>query len=162
MDDPQQSHLSANKKGGFAMKSPDLQEVLERYEETLDAFVRGDAEPTKTLWSRRDDVTLANPLGPPARGWSDVEATIDRAVSQVREGDPVQFERISEYASEDLGYVLWIERTRLKTAGADEMMPVSLRVTTIFRREEGDWKIIHRHADPITIPRPIESIVTEG
>jgi ketosteroid isomerase-like protein len=57
--------------------------------------------------------------------------------------------------------VLWMERTRLKTAGADEMTPVSLRVTTIFRREGGDWKIMHRHADPITTTRPIESIVTE-
>jgi ketosteroid isomerase-like protein len=45
--------------------------------------------------------------------------------------------------------------------GADEMRPSSLRVTTIFRREDGDWKIIHRHADPITAPRTIESIVTE-
>src|SRR6266542_913832 len=144
------------------MQSPDLQEVLERYQETLNAFVQGDAEPTKRLWSRRDDVTLANPLGPPARGWANVEMTIDRAVSQVREGDSVQFERISEYASQDLGYMLWIERTQLKTAGADEMTPVSLRVTTIFRREGGGWKIIHRHADPITTTRPIESIVTEG
>ena len=80
----------------------------------------------------------------------------------MRDGDPVQFERIAEYATEDLGYVLWIERTRLKTGDTDEMRPVSLRVTTIFRREDGDWKIIHRHADPITTPRPIESIATES
>ena len=60
----------------------------------------------------------------------------------------------SEYASQDLGYVLWIERTRLKTIGADEMTPVSLRVTTIFRREDGDWKIIHRHGIRSRFPDP--------
>jgi ketosteroid isomerase-like protein len=144
------------------MQSPDLKEAVEKYQETLSAFVRGDAEPTKRLWSRRDDVSLANPLAPPVLGWADVELAIDRAVSQVRGGDPIQFERVSEYASQDLGYMVWIERTRLKPGGAEEMRPVSLRVTTIFRREDGDWRIIHRHADPITIPRPIESIVTEG
>lgn len=144
------------------MQSPDLQEIVKKYQETLNAVVRGDPEPTKGLWSRRDDVTLANPLGPPARGWADVEVALDRAVSQLREGEPVQFERISEYATQDLGYVLWIERTGAKFGGADELRPISLRVTTIIRREDGGWKIIHRHADPITIPRPIESIVTGG
>jgi ketosteroid isomerase-like protein len=143
------------------MQSPEFQEVLERYQESLHAVVQGDTEPQKRLWSRRDDVTLANPIFPQARGWADVELALDRSVSQLREGEPVQFERISEYATQDLGYVLWIERTRLKTGDADEMRPVSLRVTTIFRREDGDWRIIHRHADPITTPRPIESIVTE-
>lgn len=144
------------------MKSPDVQELIKAYQETLSAFVRGDAEPTKGLWSRREDVTLANPLGPPARGWADVEVTIDRAVSQVHDGEPIRFERISEYATQDLGYVLWIERTRLKTGSVNEMRPVSLRVTTILRREDEGWKIIHRHADPITVPQPIESIVTGG
>src|SRR5205085_2543887 len=98
---------------------------------------------------------------PPVRGWAEVERATDRAVSQLREGEPVRFERISEYATQDLGYILWIERTRVKMGGSDEMRPTSLRVTTIFRREDGDWRIIHRHADPITAPRPIESIVTE-
>jgi ketosteroid isomerase-like protein len=139
-----------------------FRQVVQRYQESLHAVVRGDAEPQKALWSRRDDVTLANPLGPPARGWADVEMATDRAVSQLRDGEAVQFERISNYATRDLGYVLWIERTRLKIGGADELRPTSLRVTTIFRREDDGWKVVHRHADPITDPRSIESIVKEG
>jgi ketosteroid isomerase-like protein len=155
-------NLAETAEGGFAMESSELQELVKAYQESLNAVVRGDWESQKSLWSRSDDVTLANPLGPPARGWADVEVAADRAVSQLHDGEPVQFERISEYATEDLGYVLWIERTRLKAGRADEMTPISLRVTTIFRREHEGWKIIHRHADPITAPRPIESIVTEG
>jgi ketosteroid isomerase-like protein len=143
------------------MLPPGLQAFVESYQGTLNAVVRGDPEPTKTLWSRRDDVTLANPLGPPARGWGQVEQASDRAVSQLRDGEPVEFERISEYATEDLGFVLWIEHVRLKLGGANEMTAIALRVTTIFRREDGAWKIIHRHADPITTPRPIESMATE-
>jgi ketosteroid isomerase-like protein len=38
---------------------------------------------------------------------------------------------------------------------------VSLRVTSIFRREEGEWRIVHRHADPVTTARPAESIVAQ-
>ncbi|MGH2641668.1 MAG: YybH family protein [Actinomycetota bacterium] len=137
--------------------SPDLAEMIEQYHRAINAFVTGDPEPQKELFSRRDNVTLANPLGPPARGWDQVEDTLDRAASLVREGEPVAWERISEDATGDMAYIVEIERTRLKAGDADEIAPVSLRVTTIFRREDDAWKIAHRHADPITTPRSIES-----
>jgi ketosteroid isomerase-like protein len=141
------------------MSVPDLAQVIEQDHRALDALVRGDPEPKKKLFSRRDDVTLANPLGPPARGWSQVEAALERAVAQLREGEPIHFERISEYATPDLAYIVEIERTRMKVGGADDLAPVSLRVTTIFRREDDGWKIVHRHADPITTARSAESII---
>jgi ketosteroid isomerase-like protein len=137
----------------------DLAQVIEHYHRALNAFVKGDPEPNKRLWSRGDDVTLANPLGPPARGWDRVEETLERAASLLRDGEPNTFERISEYATADLAYIVEIERNRSKIGGADERASISLRVTTIFRREEDGWRIVHRHADPITTPRPIESVV---
>jgi len=141
------------------MSGSDLDRVVEQYHRALDAFVRGDPELQKKLFSRRDDVSLANPLGLPARGWSAVEQTMERAVSQLREGEPINFERISGYVGTELAYTVEIERARAKVGGSDEVSPISLRVTTIFRLEDGQWKVLHRHADPITSPRPIESIV---
>jgi ketosteroid isomerase-like protein len=143
------------------MAAPDLAQVIEQYHQALDAFVQGDAEPDKRLFSRRDDVTLANPLGPPVHGWDQVEATMERAAAQLREGEPTAFERISAYATAELAYMVEIERTRVKVGGADELAPVALRATTIFRREAGGWRIVHRHADPITAPRPAQSIVQQ-
>ncbi len=118
-------------------------------------------EPQKRLFSRSDDATLANPLGPPARGWSQIVETLERAASQLREGEAVRFEGISHYGTADLAYMLEIERVRVKVGGSNEFAPVSLRVTTIFRREDGEWKIVHRHADPITTPRPPASILEQ-
>lgn len=137
----------------------DLAQIMEQDHRAGDAFVKGDPEPKKKLYSRRDDATLANPFGPPACGWDEVSETLHRAASQLLEGEPVIYERISEYATADLAYVVEIERTRAKVGGSDEMKPVSLRVTTIFRNEDGDWKVVHRHADPITAPQPIDSIL---
>ncbi len=143
------------------MSASDLAQLMEEYRRGLDAFVKGDPEPAKMLFSRRDDVTLANPFGPPARGWNQVERTMDRAASQFREGEPVSHERISEYVTADLAYNVVIERTRAKAGRTDEIAPISLRVTTIFRREDDEWRIVHRHADPITSPRSIETIVEQ-
>ena len=141
------------------MSKSDLTQVMEEDHRALDAFVNGDPEPKKKMFSRRDDVTLANPFGPPARGWNQVEETLERASSQLREGEPTRFERISEYATADLAYIVEIERTRVKVGGANEPAEVSLRVTTIFRREDSEWKIVHRHADPITTPRSSDSLL---
>jgi ketosteroid isomerase-like protein len=132
--------------------------AVEQYHAALDEVGRGNPAPMKKLLSRRDDVTLANPLGPPVRGWSEVEQTMDRAISQLSGGEPNQFERISGQAGTDLAYLVEIERNRMKLGGSDAMSSVSLRVTTVFRLEDGQWKVIHRHADSITSARPIESI----
>ncbi len=141
------------------MSASDLVQVMEQDHDALKAFVRGDPEPEKRLFSRRDDVTLANPLGPPARGWQQVEKTLEHAASQLREGEAIGFERVSQYETADLASIVEIERYRGKVGAVDEIAPNSLRVTTVFRREDEGWKIVHRHADPITSAQPVESIL---
>jgi ketosteroid isomerase-like protein len=136
-----------------------LDPIVDRYHHALDAFVRGDPALQKELFSSKDDVTLANPLGPPARGRDQIEQVMERAASLLREGEPNRFERVSAYAGTDLAYKVEIERTRVKVGGSDEMLPVSLRVTTVFRMEDGEWNVAHRQADPITSPRTIDTIV---
>ena len=135
------------------MPDADLERIMEADHRALDAFVRGDPEPKKKLFSRRDDITLANPLGPPARGHHAVEAVMDRASALLRDGEPNQFERVAGYTTADLAYIVEIERTRVRVAGADNSSPLALRVTTIFRREENGWWVVHRHADTVTTPR---------
>ena len=137
----------------------DLNDLRDRYHRALEDFTHGDAEPSKPLWSRRDDVTLANPLGPPVKGWDGVRGVMESAASVVRDGAGLTVEVISSLETPDLAYDLAIERVRLKVAGAEELAAVSLRVTTVFRREEDGWRIVHRHADTITDARAPQSIV---
>jgi hypothetical protein len=84
---------------------------------------------------------------------------MDRAATNFRDGKATGFERISEYATADLGYIIEIERVQSKVGGVDTLVPIALRTTTIFRREDGAWRIVLRHADPITSARPAASIV---
>jgi ketosteroid isomerase-like protein len=139
----------------------DLDELKDRYRRSLEAFIQGDPEPQKQLWSRRDDVTLANPLGPPAKGLERVFTAMDSAAAGIREGEGLTFEVISSYETADLAYEVGIQGGRMKFGDSPDMVAVALRVTTIFRREDDGWKLVHRHADPITTPRPVESLAQD-
>ena len=140
------------------MSESDFDAAVEAYRRALNAICKGDPAPVLELFSRGDDVTLANPLGPPRRGRTDVEAATKDAASHFRAGN-CRFEEVSRHTTPDLGYILHVERAEVQLGGSDEMARISLRVTTIFRREEGTWRVVHRHADPITTPRDVSSIV---
>ncbi len=137
----------------------DLDELRNRYHQSVAAFIGGDAEAQRPLWSRRDDVTLANPLGPPAKGFDEVWEAANRAAQQISDGEGYTFDTVSWVETADLAYEVALEHCRARLAGSPEKVPISLRVTTVFRREDDGWKIVHRHADPITGARPIQSLM---
>lgn len=140
----------------------DLDQAVEQYQVALGEFMKGDPEPATKVWSHREDVTLANPLvGSPARGWGQVSETMEHAASQVRDGEITGFETVAKYVTPELAYVVWVERARAKVAGREDVVPLDLRVTMIFRPEDGEWKIVHRHADPITTAQPAESVIQQ-
>lgn len=123
--------------------------------------MKGNPEPVKMMCSHREDVTLANPLGLPVRGWEQVAATTGRAATQVREDEIVAFENIAKYVTPDLAYIVWVERYKARLGGRQDIAPFALRVTAIFRPEDGVWKVVHRHADPITTAQPAESVIQQ-
>ena len=67
---------------------------------------------------------------------------------------------IGIYASSDLAVAVEIERGKAKVGGAQVLAPVAVRVTSVFRLEGDVWKLVHRHADPITTPRPASSVIS--
>jgi ketosteroid isomerase-like protein len=139
----------------------DVDELIEQFHLAEGEVVKGNPEPAKRLFSHREDVTLANPLGPPVRGWVQVAEASDRAVSQLRDGEIVGYEIIAKYVTSELAYVVWIERVEAKVGAREDITPFALRVTMIFRPEDGEWKIVHRHADPITTAQPAESVIQQ-
>lgn len=139
--------------------SHDLESVIKKSHDALDAFVRGDSSPLQALFSQRDDVTLANPFGPAQRGWQQVRDTMARAAENYRDGRVLGFDRIAEHVTPEIACIHELERLEAKIGGGDKTTPVSLRCTSIFRLEDSGWRIVHRHADPISEARPAESVV---
>jgi uncharacterized protein (TIGR02246 family) len=139
--------------------SEDLDTVIDRYHLALDEFMKGNSMPAQDLFSQREDVTLGNPFGPFASGRKQVVEAMERAAANYRDGGAVAFDSIARRVTSDLAYVVEVERLRSKVGGREDVTPLSLRVTTVLRPEDGRWKIVHRHADPITTVQPAESVI---
>ena len=141
------------------MAMPDFDEFVERYHEALDEFFRGNPLAAEELYSRREDATLANPFGPVAKGWAEIASTMEKAAANYREGSATGFDKVARCVTAELAYLVEMERFRAKVGPGDEFVTGALRVTSILRPEDGAWKVVHRHADPITTARPAESVI---
>jgi ketosteroid isomerase-like protein len=139
----------------------DLDQVLEQWHLAQDEFVKGNPELVKQMWSHAEDVSVANPYGPPVRGWDEVTEVVEHAASLRRDGKATGYEVVAKYVTGELAYVVQIERAESKVGDGEEITPYVLRATNIFRPEDGEWKLVHRHADPITTPQPAESVIQQ-
>ena len=136
-----------------------LDQAVEHYHAALGEFVKGNAGPALQMFSQREDVVLCNPFHPFARGPREVAEIAERAASLFADGEH-EYERVSSFATDQIGYEVGIERFRATIDGKEGSG--ALRVTTIFRLEDDDgWRIAHRHADAITTPQATDSILQE-
>lgn len=159
-------NLHFPRKAGLVMMSAevssgDFEQILEQNHLALAEFAKGNSEALKALYSHRDDVTLGNPFGPFVRGFEQIVLTMQRAASYYRDGEPTGFDLVAKYVTSDLAYIVEVERYKAKMGGRKEISALSLRVTSIFRHEGGVWRLVHRHADPITTTRPAESVIQQ-
>jgi ketosteroid isomerase-like protein len=139
----------------------EVEELLEKYKLATAEFIRGNPDPYKDLFSHREDVTLANPFFPMVRGWDEVSATLERTASRLRDGEFLGSEIVAKHVTDELAYVVQLAHERAKVGGSEVVSPIEVRNTMILRPEGGVWKIVHLHGDPITTPRPAESVISQ-
>ena len=158
--EPAGSPPKAVSKSGIPYRLDNLASAIEQSHAALGAILKGDPSVYQELYSPADDVTLGNPFGPYVRGREKVAATLAGAASHYRDGEVTDVELIAKYVADNLACVVEVERGRSKVGGSEEVVPVAVRVTSVFRLESGNWKLVHRHADPITTPRPAASVIS--
>jgi ketosteroid isomerase-like protein len=127
-----------------------LRAFLPQFEEGISRFLNGDPTLWKQHASRRDDATIMGAWGAYEKGWTEVGPRYDWAAARLREsGAKVTVEYLSSGVSGELAYTVAIERSEVRLVHQDTPAPMALRVTHIFRQEDGVWKLVHRHADPL-------------
>ena len=120
--------------------------MLARQTEAEEALVHGDPRPRMELWSRREPVTLFGAIGMSESGWEQLSRTFEWVASRFSKVSDFRFDVETVAVSGDMAYTLGFERFSGSIAGRP-VEPVTVRVTHIYRRENGEWRIVHRHAD---------------
>lgn len=121
-----------------------------QFELGIERFLNGDPTLWKDNVSREADGTIMGAWGDYERGWSELGPRYDWAAARFENsGARVHFEYLSMGVSGDLAYTISIERSTVRIVGQEQPAAMRLRVTHLFRKEQGEWKLLHRHADPL-------------
>ena len=128
-----------------------LQAFLPQWEKAQSRFINGDPGQWKENASHRDDATVFGAFGGHEKGWNEVGPRYEWASSQFKEsGAKQEIEYLNSGVSGDLAFTVSIERQEARVGDQQALTQRALRVTSVFRKEGGAWKLLHRHADPLT------------
>jgi ketosteroid isomerase-like protein len=128
-----------------------FRQFLPRFEEGTRRFISGDAGLWEQNASHSEDATLMEAWGAYEKGWKQLAPRYGWAVARFqKKAATLQTEYLASGVSGDLAYTVTIERSTTVLVGQDAPRSMTLRVSNVFRREEGAWKLVHRHTDPLT------------
>jgi ketosteroid isomerase-like protein len=133
----------------------DFQKMLDRVRSATLDVGRGEPAPYMALWSNADDVSLFGAWGPCKQGWDELSRTFRWVGKRFGGGDLVVEVQVA-HVNGDIGYTAGYERGVMTIDG--EPKPVTIRVTHIYRREAGEWKLVHRHGDFAPIDESIGKV----
>ena len=124
--------------------------ALKKFHDALNVLFTGDAAPMKAVWSHADDVTYMGPVGGMQVGWPQIEPYWDKQAARKLRGkvDPTD---LHITASPALAVAHYYEKGENIVDGKPQ--PVSIRTTTTFRKEDGQWKVIGHHTDMLAYLR---------
>jgi len=125
----------------------ELEKFVERCLDGLSHQVRGDSAPFLAVWSHDDDIAILGAAGSYAQGWDDVRDHL-LGTSRSLDWTDLSVERLLTTASGELALTVVLEHMTRSANGKPDSR--TLRATQAYRRENGDWRLILRHANTVT------------
>ena len=125
----------------------DFEQFMKQREEASRAFVNGDIDPLDRISTHVSPATIFGPKGDYVEGADEVNAANASGAKMFESGSESSFEILQMAANDGIAYWAGIQRSSVRMQGKAEAIPMDLRVTEAFRREDDEWKLVHRHAD---------------
>lgn len=122
----------------------EVRKASDQFYAALNSMCNGDAGPMAAIFSHSADVTTMHPLGGREVGWEAVSGPWEQ-IAQMASGGQVKLTDQLIQATEDMAYEVGIEEGQAMLAG--RQVPINWRVTNVYRRESGTWKVVHHHTD---------------
>ena len=127
----------------------DFEQFMRQRADAAGAYVRGDAGLLDQMVARISAATFFGPRGDYEHGADAVATRYTRDALAFAPGGDSRFEILDIGAGNGIAYWVGFQRATAYMQGQSEPVPFNLRVTEIFRREGGEWKMVHRHADAL-------------
>ena len=127
----------------------DFEQFMKRRQAASDAYVQGDPDPLNTIVATASPATFFPPAGGFTQGTTEVASRYTRDAAAFDPGSHFSFQILQMAAGDGVAYWVGFMRGEARMRGRAEAIPMNLRVTEVFRREAGEWKMVHRHADPL-------------
>lgn len=125
----------------------EFEQFLERCIDGLKHQVSGHSGPFLEVWSHSDDVAILGAVGSHAEGWDNVRRHLLGA-SQALDWTSLAVERLLTVRTGDLAVTVMLEH--MARDGDEEPRARTLRATQAYRRDDGEWRLIHRHANLVS------------
>jgi ketosteroid isomerase-like protein len=138
----------------MASELEEFQAFMRRRDAAAHAYVTGEAAPLGDMVTHVDPATFFPPGGGVQQGADPVWERYDGDVDAFEAGGDSRLEILHMQASDGLAYWVGLQHAHVRMKGKPELVPFELRITELFRREHGSWRLIHRHADPLAKPKP--------
>lgn len=122
----------------------EVREASAQFYAALNSMANGDVGPMGDIWSHSKDVSTMHPIGGREVGWDEVKGPWAQ-VAGISSGGKIELDDQLIRVGDDIAYELGTERGQATMAG--EQISFEQRVTNIYRREGGSWKIVHHHTD---------------
>jgi len=139
----------------MAADADDFDQFLEQRQAAGGEYVNGNPEPLGRVVAQQFPATFFSPRGDVTTGTHEVWSRYEQDASVFADGSTNTFEALDSAAGSDIAYWVGFQRSKARLRGKDQPVPFDLRVTEIYRRENDQWKLVHRHADPLK-PSPAE------
>lgn len=131
---------------GTAAAAP-FDAFLRQREDASNAYINGDPGPVIALSTKSDPASFFPPSGDRVTGAEAVDEANEKGARAFAQGSTGRFEILASEAGPRFAYWTGIQHANARMSGKDEPVPMRLRTTEIFRNEDGEWKLVHRHAD---------------
>lgn len=126
----------------------DFDDFMEQRAAAASAHVSGDASPLTRVLAVDSPATFFPPRGGLVQGATEVGARYVQDAHNFHSQGTSRLEVLQVGASGDIAYWVGLQHATVQYGDMTQPAPMDLRVTEIFRRENGEWKLVHRHADP--------------
>ena len=124
-----------------------FEDFLPRREAASNDYIAGDPAALQTMLTDVDPATFLPPSGAVVEGAGPAEQAQVGGAAAFGPDSTGHFEVLNSGSSGDLAFWTGRQVARMDVRGQDDPVEMVLRTTEVFRREGGEWKLVHRHAD---------------